>query len=140
MGGACGTYGIEEKCIRVLVRKAERKRPLVIIMFKSQANTKVCVARWRSGFLRLRIRTSGGVLVNTVMSTKLAKNAEHFLTSWGTISFSRQKLHSESNGQAFKQLAQSGKNMQHCTVLYCSGLTASCKAVCLSVCLSVSLR
>jgi hypothetical protein len=73
-------------------------------MFKLQDNIKVYVERWWSGSLCLRIRTIGGVFVNTVMNTKLAKNAEHFLTSWETISFSRQKLHSESNGQAFNPI------------------------------------
>lgn len=63
------------------MRKAERKRPLVRIMFKSQENIKVYVERRRSGFFRLKIRTSGGVLMNAVMNTKLTKNAEHFLTS-----------------------------------------------------------
>ena len=28
MGGACGTYGRQEKCYRVSVRKSEGKRPL----------------------------------------------------------------------------------------------------------------
>jgi hypothetical protein len=28
MGGACGTYGREERCMRDLVGKPERKRPL----------------------------------------------------------------------------------------------------------------
>ena len=39
------------------------------------------VDRRRSGFFWLRIRKSGGVLMNAVMNTKLTKNAEHFLNS-----------------------------------------------------------
>jgi len=42
-------------------------------MFKSQDNIKVYVERWWSGFLWLRIRTSSGVLVNTVMKHKISK-------------------------------------------------------------------
>jgi len=29
MGGSCGTYGDEERCIQGLVRKHDRKRPLL---------------------------------------------------------------------------------------------------------------
>jgi hypothetical protein len=58
-----------------------------------------------------------GVLVNTVMNTKLAKKAEHFLTSWETISFSRQKLHGEGNGQAFNPLNAELNSICHLLVL-----------------------
>jgi hypothetical protein len=51
------------------VKKAERKRPLVSIRLKSQEEEWIVLAQGG---------TSGGVLMNTVMNTKLAKNARLF--------------------------------------------------------------
>jgi hypothetical protein len=37
MGGACSTYGVEEKCMQGLVRKPERKIPLGRLKRRSES-------------------------------------------------------------------------------------------------------
>ena len=43
------------------------------------------------GLIWLRTGTSGGIL-NTIIKHQMAHNAGHFLTSWGTVSFSKRVL------------------------------------------------
>jgi len=41
MGSACGTHGREDKCFKVFVGRAERRRPLGRARYKMEDNIKM---------------------------------------------------------------------------------------------------
>jgi hypothetical protein len=66
MGGACSTYGGEERCIRVFVGKPEGKRPIGSPRRRRENNIKIDLqeVEWGgwTGLIWLRIGTGGGQL------------------------------------------------------------------------------
>jgi hypothetical protein len=66
MGGACSTYGGEERAFRVLVRKPEEGRPLVRHRNRWKDNIEWIFEKWYggawTGSIWLRIGTGGGLL------------------------------------------------------------------------------
>lgn len=58
MGTACGLYGKEEKCIQVLVGKAEGKKITGRSRHRQKNNIKMDLKAVWAGDIRLRIRTS----------------------------------------------------------------------------------
>jgi hypothetical protein len=63
MGRACSTHGEKRNEYRILVRKPEGKRQLRRPRHKREGNVKIYSTEieW-SGFISLRIETSGGLL------------------------------------------------------------------------------
>lgn len=58
MGKACSTYGMDEKCIQNLGRKAEDKRTLEVCM-RSWEDIRMSLKVYRPNSSESRIRTSG---------------------------------------------------------------------------------
>jgi hypothetical protein len=75
MGGACSTYGGQERCIEVLVGKAEGKRPLWIPMHRWKDNIKMDIQEVGCGCMGgielIRVGSGGGALVNVVMHLRV---------------------------------------------------------------------
>jgi len=88
MGGACGTYGGEERGAQVLVGKPERKRPLWRPRHRWEDNIKMGLQEVGGGcgdWMELaQDRYRWRALVSTVMNLRVAKNAGNFLTSCRT--------------------------------------------------------
>ena len=66
MGGACGTYGLEERCIQVFVGRPDGKRPLGTPKRRWENTIKMDLQEvgWESWteIIWLRTGKSGGVL------------------------------------------------------------------------------
>jgi hypothetical protein len=66
MGGACGTHGKEEKCVQDLVQKPKGKDHYLKPICRWDNNIKMDLIMWVgrtwTGFMWLRVRTSGGPL------------------------------------------------------------------------------
>jgi len=66
VGGACSTYGVEQRCIQGLVEKLDRKRPLGRPRVDGRMILKWICRKWNvrawTGSSWLRIRTGGGQL------------------------------------------------------------------------------
>jgi len=63
MGGACGMFGQEERCIVGLVRRAEGQRPLGRPSHRLDNNNITLDLKLWTGLMWLRRRTSGGGLL-----------------------------------------------------------------------------
>jgi hypothetical protein len=66
MGGACGTYGWKRNAYEPLVRKPEKKRPLLRPRHGWEVNVKWILKKRGglacTGLFRLRVETGGGLL------------------------------------------------------------------------------
>ena len=86
MGVAWGKYGRQGN-------KPERKnlpeRPRFRLLYAINANLKEIGWGFFSAFIWLRIWKHGKIAVNTLMVLPVPLNGGYFLTSWGTVNFSR---------------------------------------------------
>ena len=97
MGGACSTYGGEERPIQGLLGKTERKRLLGRPRLRWEGNIKMDFQEVGCGYVDwiglAQDRDSWRTLVSAVMNLRVSQNAGNFLTSCKPVSFSRRTLH-----------------------------------------------
>ena len=97
MGGKCNTYGGEERCIQGLVGKPKRKGTLGRPRHRWEDNIRMDLKEvgWSGGMDWIDLaedRDRWWILVSAVMNLRVPQNAGNFLTSWGSVSFSRRTL------------------------------------------------
>jgi hypothetical protein len=96
MGGACSSDGEGRGVYRVLVGKAEGKRPMGRPRRRWEDNIKVHLQEVGCGgmdWIELALdKDTWRVLVSAVMNLRVPKNAGNFLTSCKPVSFSRRTL------------------------------------------------
>ena len=96
MGGVHSTYGGEERCIQVLVRKLEGKRPLGRPRHRWDDNIKMDLqdVGWRGmDWTDLALKKERKqTLVNAVMDLWVELNSGNLLIRWEPVSFSRRTL------------------------------------------------
>jgi hypothetical protein len=96
MGWTCGTYGRQKRCPQGFVVKPDGKRPLARPRCRREENIKIDYLKKRDGVFGLDLSGSGYRQVagfcDAVMKLRVPQNAQNFLTSQGSISFSRRTL------------------------------------------------
>jgi hypothetical protein len=92
MGGTCGTYGRQERCVQGFSIEAWGKRPLGRRRCKWEDNFKMGLQEVGWGGMdwidMAQDRDRWRAVVNAVMNIRVLSNSGKFLTSWGPICFS----------------------------------------------------